>query len=281
MPIFDHLMLVILGSQGTGKSTLIRELLEPVCELIAPADFKQITDDRNIDLWKNFVIFLDEMGWASKSDVDTVKNIITAPVLQRRPMRTNATCTVAQNATFIGAANATELGELIRDTSGTRRFATVTMSDNPDRNVINAIDWWDVWQSVDHAAEDPMAPFKGVLKDRQDIDRLKHPIEEWITSLDRKSLGGALTHDGRLFTASELHSEFREYEEVRFPGPFKTSIQAFSRRLSALARQSNARFVSNGKKHNQAVYAWCGVWPSSEAEASDTNKVIHLSMKKD
>jgi hypothetical protein len=29
LPVFDHLMPVVLGSQGTGKSTLIRQLLEP------------------------------------------------------------------------------------------------------------------------------------------------------------------------------------------------------------------------------------------------------------
>ena len=48
LPVFDHLMPVILGSQGTGKSTLIRQLLEAIDELWVMSDFKQITDDRNI-----------------------------------------------------------------------------------------------------------------------------------------------------------------------------------------------------------------------------------------
>jgi len=76
MPVTDHLMPVILGAQGTGKVHVDPQMLKPINELLgAVGPSRQLTDDRNTMLWKNYAIFLDEMGWASKSDMDTVKNI--------------------------------------------------------------------------------------------------------------------------------------------------------------------------------------------------------------
>jgi hypothetical protein len=203
-------------------------------------DFKQITDDRNISLWRNFVVFLDEMGWASKSDMDTVKNIISAPTLTRRVMRTNVTQEVAQNVTFIGAANATELAELIRDATGTRRFVSLTMIDKPDRSVINSIDWREVWQSVDHTAEDPMAPFKQLLQARQEAERIKTPVEDWVDHIDAKSFVSRPNH--RRFLSGELHTTFREFEDERYPGLLKTSLASFTREMKKLTKRDRARF---------------------------------------
>jgi ABC-type cobalamin/Fe3+-siderophores transport system ATPase subunit len=45
--ITDHLMAVILGDQGVGKSTLLELMLNPVEEICVESDFKAIADDRN------------------------------------------------------------------------------------------------------------------------------------------------------------------------------------------------------------------------------------------
>jgi hypothetical protein len=273
LPVFDHLMPVILGSQGTGKSTLIRKLLEAIDELWVMSDFKQITDDRNISLWRNFAVFLDEMGWASKSDMDTVKNIITAPTLTRRVMKTNVTQEVAQNVTFIGAANAEELSDLIRDQTGTRRFVSVTMTDRPDRDVINSIDWFDVWQSVDHLAADPMAAFQGALRGAQEENRTKTVVEEWVACIDpKKSMMGALADPDRRFLATELHSAFREFETERFPANRGLSVVDFGKQMSALCRRADSPFERNMGHAKKAYYTWRGhVGMDAEAENDEAD----------
>lgn len=262
IPVTDHLMPVILGPQRSGKSTLIRQLLHPIDELWVPSDFRQITDDRNTMLWRNFAIFLDEMGFASKSDMETVKNVITTETLNRRIMRTTNMNVVPQNATFIGAANANELADLIRDVSGTRRFIALDMKATPDRDVINFIDWRAVWQSVDETASDPMAAFKGVLQAVQADDRTKSPVEDWIDSLDAAnklydavSLSGALREADRQFSGTELFGFFAEYERRFFPANRGTNIIVFSRELNARCRMADGRFVRSGKKSN-ARYYW-------------------------
>jgi hypothetical protein len=279
MLIYDHLMLVILGSQGTGKSTLIMKLLKPVEELYAMTDFKAITDDRNISLWRNYVIFLDEMGWASKSDMDIVKNVITAKTLTRRVMRTNVTQEVAQNATFIGAANADELAELIRDQTGTRRFASLTMIDNPDRALINRIEWQAVWQSVDEEAEDPMAAFRGVLQAAQEENRSKSTVEEWIGSLepsdraDERSLNSALREPNREFTSTELYGYFRDFERDSFPAHRGTNTPEFGRKMTALSAKPNSRFVKGGKKTN-ALWTWRNQAQAQTASVSRKPRLV-------
>jgi hypothetical protein len=158
-------------------------------------------------------------------------------------MRTNVTQEIKQNVTFIGAANASQIAELIRDVTGTRRFASLTMIDQPNRDVINSINWQTVWQSVDHEAEDPMLPYRAILNKRQEAERTKTPVEDWITYLDpKRALGGNLSVAGRRFRSMDLHTAFREFEDQRFPGLIKTSLQNFVREMQRLSKLDGSKF---------------------------------------
>jgi hypothetical protein len=213
-----------------------------------------------------------------------VKNVITADTLDRRPMRSNSLESIQQNATLIGASNSFELSDLIRDTSGTRRFVSLTMIDQPDRKAVNDIDWSEVWQSVDHKAADPMQAVRAVQQAKQEADRPKHSIEVWISMLDRKWMGGALTNPNRKFTSSELHDAFREFEDLRFPGN-RTHINTFSKFIKALSKRKYRHFVLVGEINHQAIYEWAGVFggegaASHEAQAGSmqgTDKVVRLN----
>src|SRR5690606_33804221 len=90
LKITNHLMPVLLGPQGKGKSTFVLDFLtRPVSELCASTDFSEIQDGRTAELWKHLVLFLDEMGHAAKADIDVIKNRITSPTITYRPMGTN------------------------------------------------------------------------------------------------------------------------------------------------------------------------------------------------
>src|ERR1700712_1165560 len=147
LPVNDHLMTVILGTPGKGKSTFVRAMLGPIKELVLAVDFKMIEDDRNIDIWNSYVLFLAEMGFASKANIDTIKNAITAETLTRKPLYTNSKVEIDQNATFIGCSNK-ELEQLIKDPTGIRRFIAIRFRNDPDWAFLNGIDWTLMWQSV-------------------------------------------------------------------------------------------------------------------------------------
>lgn len=222
--VTNHLMPVLTGAQGKGKSTLVRNLLLPVEECTANSDFKQITDDRNIQLWENYAIFLDELGHAKRAEMDEVKNIITANVLTRRPMRTNDVEHVEQRATFIGCTNK-GLSELIRDETGVRRFAELAFTNTPDWEAINALDWEQMWRSVDERGPDPSSLIATTLADQQSENRTLSAVEQWAR---QEEVGGKQRAD-------DLHSLFRVWEQNNFPRN-ATDITSWGKEMKRLMR---------------------------------------------
>lgn len=261
LPVYDHLMMVILGTQGCGKSTLVRKMIEPLHELFSDTDFRAMVDDRNIQLWRNYILFLDEMSYAAKSDLESVKHAITAETLSRRPMRSGNLIHVPQRATFIGTANAENLKMMIRDTSGMRRFGSLTMKDKPNHAIINEMDWMLVWQSVDENGVDPMTPFKAQLAAKAATDRTKIPVEEWLDDLDpAKAFGGELKQ-GRTYTSEEMYNEFRLYENIAVPGGETkgTSLWNFRQDIYRLSMRAGAKFRVK-KIHTANNYEWMDRW---------------------
>lgn len=181
-PVFHHLMPVLHGRQGGGKTYFIERFVAPLIEVTGYADFGQIADERMIDLWRNFILVLDEMAKASKTDIETVKHVITAQTLERRPMRTNAMVTIPQNATFVGASNH-RVAEMIRDDTGNRRNVELFYVRPVDDDYLSTVDWHSAWSSVQ--AEDP-APILAVaeqLAEQQAEARHHGPVEYWLMHL--------------------------------------------------------------------------------------------------
>lgn len=259
MPVYDHLMPVILGTQGAGKSTFVRNMMEPINELTLSVDFKMIEDDRNIDIWQAYALFIDEMGFASKANVDTVKNAITATALTRKPLYTNAKVEIDQNATFIGCSNKT-LEQLIKDPTGIRRFVAVMYRNDPDWDFLNGLDWVRLWRSVDQKGPDPIAPFKAQLAAAQQQARDMGRVEHWIMDFDPSlpSFEAGLDTRSRV-RAKLLYDLFREFEEEYYPGQAKTSLPDWGSemRRTETAGQNN-RFRLLGKVSGNVLYEFLG-----------------------
>jgi hypothetical protein len=248
LPIHNHLFAVLINpKQGGGKSTLLRRLIDPASETAIPADFKAIADEKIISIWRNFIMYPDEMGWASKSNVETIKNVISADTVMRRPMTTNQGEEIRQNATFIGSANVSDISEIIRDVTGTRRFIGLRTRDKLDWDVVNNTDYTAIWQCVDQEADDPTLPYWEKLQARQEQERPKTNVETWIAQFNPKVEFGVFDKNRRLFEASELHERFRRFEDQCFPGD-KTNINWFGRHLA----QAHASPFEKTAKH--------GVW---------------------
>ncbi|MGH1587313.1 VapE domain-containing protein [Methylobacterium phyllosphaerae] len=258
LPVYDHLMPVILGTQGKGKSTFVRAMLNPIKELMLGVDFKMIEDDRNIDIWASYVLFIDEMGYASKANIDTIKNAITAETLTRKPLYTNAKVEIEQNATFIGCSNKT-LEQLIKDPTGIRRFVALQYHNDPDWEFLNALNWTQLWRSVDHEGPCPMAPFKLELAEVQEGSREMGRVEHWLTDFDpvRAPDFGS---DGRgRVKAKLLYDNFREFEDSYYPGPHKTSLTEWGHEMRRMEQAGqNTRFRHLGKVSGNVQYEFLG-----------------------
>lgn len=249
LEIFDHLMPVVLGPQGVGKSTLIRNVfLKPVEEVTMNTDFSEITDNRNHDMWRFFVLFMDEMSHAGKADMDTVKNLITLPMLQRRPMGSNDVVNLDQNATFIGCSNR-EIEQLIRDETGNRRFAALRFSSTPDHAAINAIDPLLLWQSVDEWGEDPMKPFHTVLKAKQAEWRERSQVEQWLAQF----MLPTSRHGQTQFTA-DLYKEYTQWADTYYHNQ-RQNYNVWSKELKRVV--NNYPELGWGEKRNKRGSGYC------------------------
>ncbi|PTQ58586.1 virulence-associated protein E [Sphingomonas sp. PP-CE-3G-477] len=209
---YSHLMPVLHGPQGCGKTFWIEQFVSPLSDVTSYADFGQIADERMIDLWRSYVIVLDEMAKAGKADIETVKHIITAPTLERRPMRTNASVTITQNATLIGASNH-RLAELIRDETGIRRFVELFYRRPADPDYLHTVDWHAAWASVQAEDEAPILAVADVLAEQQAGSRHHGPVEYWLlhmSDLDLNELSKLAGPDDLLST-QQLYDAYVEH----------------------------------------------------------------------
>lgn len=164
-PATHHIMPVVVGAQGSGKTETIKRLIYGSGlpdDLVLATTFAYLEDERNTPaLSKHFIVFLDEMAKASRSDVNNLKRIITEATLTYRPMRTNEERKLKNNVTLIGASNQSII-ELIKDSTGMRRYYELVVADTSaytlaDKNKrwkeLNTIDFKSIWRSINEQAD--------------------------------------------------------------------------------------------------------------------------------
>ena len=246
LPVTAHLMFVLTGKQGNGKTSAIKNMIKPLTGVEREVNFSEVTDVRNIAMWRSFVFFIDEMEKAQKADVEAVKHVITADKLDRRPLGTSSMVKVTQCGTFCGAANSS-LGANMKDTSGLRRFGpmpTLGVPGETDHCVnwetLNTIDFAALWRSVQVNDPDPMIPHIEELKRLQEEEREKDSVELWWDSLEPSS--HRLWRDGAEcgIRAEDLFALFREYEDDNVRSSVKTSLQTWGRRMVRLIKDDPA-----------------------------------------
>ena len=230
--VTNHIMVVLLGPQGVGKTVFVRSLVGPVVELSLEVDFATLEEARNIEIWRFFVHILDEMGYATKTDSEAIKRVLTADTLSRRPMGSNSVETVPQKATMIGCSNK-ELDQLINDPTGNRRFVPLRFRRDADWAAINATDYLLLWQSVDEHGPDPMIEHMGALKELQAASRQLGPVEQWLAYIADQGLGPY--EEGEKVMAAPLYERFRVWEQSYRPGR-STDMSAWSAELRRLLK---------------------------------------------
>ncbi|OCJ61211.1 hypothetical protein A6U96_14065 [Agrobacterium tumefaciens] len=189
LPISYHLMPIIMGNQGTGKSYFVSEhLCKPLTGFINLTDFAAVADPRNAEQWEYPVSFLDEMAFASKSDTEVIKSRISSPDVSYRVMHTNGQATCLNKTTLIGCSNKDSLNEMIRDETGNRRFAPIYFSDvagkdrkSPSDELLLAL-----WNSIDENGPDPIDGFRNELESIQSTQKFKGPVEQYLNDFNEE-----------------------------------------------------------------------------------------------
>lgn len=220
-PVQNHLMPVVWSAaQGTGKSTFVRKLCEPLQELFSPpitmADY---IDSRFSDALDYAVLFVDEIPALTPKQVDALKQITTSEDLLRRQPVTSKKVRVRQKSTAIGTANG-PVEQYFPDPSGHRRFLSMELVDGRhDERIWAAIDHFDyqrLWRMYD--ATDT-APILDVLDEMRQYQASKAPLDpllSWLIDLDPNAPNMKAICKGDGYRSDDLRKNFNGAMRVAF-----------------------------------------------------------------
>lgn len=196
-PVIHHIMPILFGKQGSGKSLAIKKLSSTLSTLTATASMMDLGDSRCYQLMaQNYIMFFDELQGLERTDVNALKRQITAENNTYRILGTHSYKTVRMRCSFIGATNRS-ISELIYDPTGMRRFYEIKTLDKLDWATINAIDYTAIWHSIDSSLE------RGYLVDEY--------LEELYTAQRQTSHIDPVIE---FFTENSIMPEADAYKEV-------------------------------------------------------------------
>lgn len=245
-PIAHHIMPILWNPrQGMGKSYSIYKLLSPLGDLSKTSDMTIFSDKRDWDLFENhYVIFVDEMAKINRVDVDSLKKIITESQITYRAPYGRTPKSIQNKASFIGTSN-NDPEDILRDTTGNRRFWAIKSSDVIDQESINKIDYLKIWQSVDPLSECLISDILPEMRAHQETYRAKSPVESWIE--DRGAEDTSQVEDGFSPTRA-LFEDFSDYLKESYSGkvPFVYHSNTFGRQLSHLGYKRSRNKNING-----------------------------------
>jgi predicted P-loop ATPase len=118
--VVNHTVIVFSGKQGVGKTTWILNLVPPqLKEYSFSGTINPGNKDTLIQLSECMLINLDELENLNRTELGTMKEIITKASIRIRRPYGYSTETLPRRATFAGSVNNKEF---LSDTTGSRRF---------------------------------------------------------------------------------------------------------------------------------------------------------------
>lgn len=231
LPVSYHMMPVICGPTGSGKSEAIRRLLSPLGGYVLNGlSLDKIGDDRYYrQLDEHLVVFFDEMAKLEKASNESLKQVITANDLTGRRLYSNSYTSYKQRSTFIGASNAS-FSELIKDDTSMRRYFYYKSPAKMDWDKINAFDVVRLWKSVDETIDTPtwITGNSFDLQKAQEAVRHKTALECFI---EEGYLTATPEGSTSLFESGNAYVAFREYCEASGHN-YPISKQSFNKQLT-------------------------------------------------
>jgi hypothetical protein len=212
------LMPVFVGKQGVGKSLAVQKLLEPIKHMSAPVNFEIFKDSREFKgtFGEKLVLEFDEMSSAKKTDIEAVKNKITAERINYRVLGTTQNSTLFNMSSMIGSSNST-LIDLLYDDTGKRRFYEVICKIDAFWQDIEGIDSLALWQSVDINQPPPILDHLDELTEVQQGYKNLNSIEEFLIDEGLIPEGDDKTFN---INRNELYKQYAEAMALQRRQPF-------------------------------------------------------------
>ncbi len=246
LPVVHHVVPILTSpKQGGGKSTAIKELLRPLESSTLELKVPQVVDERSFTLFNKYLVgFLDELAGAEKVEIADFKRNVTSSTIAYRPMKTNAIVKITNLCSFIGASN-NQIYEIIKDTTGIRRFFPITSLDALDWDAINNLDYLALWRGIDETKERGYYELvKKTVAERQEEMQMKDEVNLFI-----ENYGVLPTGPTEVVNGKKLYQEYvfhTKNEGIRF----QVAAQTFYKKLRDMGLQAVK------KKDENKIICW-------------------------
>jgi flagellar biosynthesis GTPase FlhF len=118
--VINHTVIVFSGKQGLGKTTWVEKLIpRPLKEYLFSGTINPNNKDTLVQLSECMLINLDELENLNRSEIGSLKEIITKTQIRMRKAYGHNNETMPRRASFAGSVNT---AQFLNDSTGSRRF---------------------------------------------------------------------------------------------------------------------------------------------------------------
>ena len=118
--VINHTVIVFSGKQGLGKTTWVEKLVpKPLKEYLFSGTINPNNKDTLVQLAECMLINLDELENLNRSEIGSLKEIITKSQIRMRKAYGHNNETMPRRASFAGSVNT---AQFLNDSTGSRRF---------------------------------------------------------------------------------------------------------------------------------------------------------------
>lgn len=180
----NHTVIVLVGSQGSGKTTWMKRLLPAgLSKYLGTAALQPDNKDTTIQLTECGLIILDEMESLNRNNLSSFKEMITRPEIRiRRPYGRNSE-NLPRRASFVASVNHEQI---LTDTSGSRRYLCSKVISIDYQHTVD----------IDKALAQAIALYKSGFRfwfDKEEIKTLNKSNESFIAKSVEEELIETLT----------------------------------------------------------------------------------------
>lgn len=251
--VVNHTVIVFSGKQGLGKTTWILNLVPPsLKEYSFSGTINPGNKDTLIQLSECMIINLDELENLNRSELGTMKEIITkASIRMRRPYG-YSTETLPRRASFAGSVNNKEF---LSDTTGSRRFLCFEVT---EINYQHSIPLDGVYAQAKHLLENGFTYWF----DRAEIEAINQNNEQYRSmSVEEEMLltwfEPCTTEDADLFlSTTELAAWFSEKVKINVTDAAKQKLGKSLRAHKFLRLKRQDRYVYALKQKDEEIVSY-------------------------
>ena len=125
--VINHTVIVFSGKQGLGKTTWVEKLVpKQLKEYLFSGTINPNNKDTLVQLSECMLINLDELENLNRSEIGSLKEIITKTQIRMRKAYGHNNETMPRRASFAGSVNT---AQFLNDTTGSRRFLCFELED--------------------------------------------------------------------------------------------------------------------------------------------------------